>query len=247
MATREALHTAPRGLVVLPELFAWELPLPESAKLATQVADASRMLETAARERGDWIVAGLPGLGPQGITNRALLFGPSGLIGEYGQVHRDPALGFAPGGDEFPVFDLPFGRLGLLLGGDLFYPEAARVLGRKGVDLIACPATWRAEWQTRLMLVERSAENHVAIAAAARADSPLAAGSVIASTPNRYVFGDTGEVNIPEQWHADGPGAALSVEVDLRGNRDKRLMGATNVILDNRPELYGVLVGAAAR
>lgn len=244
-ATREALRTAPRGLVVLPELFAWNLPLPASARLATEVADATSMLEAAARERGDWIAAGLPGVGPRGVGNRALLFGPSGRVGEYGQVHVDPALGFAPGGDDFPVFDLPFGRVGLLLGGDLFHPEAARVLARTGVDLIACPSTWRAAWQTRLMLVERAAENHVAIAAAARADSPLAAGSIVASTPNRYVFGDTGEVNIPEQWHATGPGATLSVEVDLRGNRDKRLMGATNVILDNRPELYGVLAGAS--
>jgi predicted amidohydrolase len=38
------------------------------------------------------------------------------------------------------VFDLPIGRVGLLIGHDAMFPEAVRSLSLLGCDLVACPA-----------------------------------------------------------------------------------------------------------
>ena len=244
-AVQRAVATLPRGLVVLPECFAWNLPL-AGAGIEAEIRETTAALEGLARRHRTWIAAGIPVVTPQGLGNRAVLFGPDGVVGEYRQVHRDTALGTAPAGDDFPVFDLPFGRVGLLLGNDLSYPEAARILARRGVDLVACPATWREPWQSRLMLIERSAENRIAIAVAARADSPLADGCLVVSTAAGFPFATTGEVNIPERWAAASATAPLSIELDLATNRDKRLMFSTNVIMDTQPGLYGALVERTA-
>lgn len=240
-AVAQSIAALPRGLVVLPECFAWSLPLRTSG-LDTEILETSRALEVLARQHRTWIAAGIPVATAQGPGNRAVLFGPDGVVGEYRQVHRDAALGTAPAGDTFPVFDLPFGRVGLLLGGDLLYPEAARILARQGVDLVACPATWREPWQSRLMLTERSAENRMGIAVAARPDSPQADRCIVVSTAAGFPFPTTGEVNVPERWAATATEAPLTVELDLATNRDKRLMFSTDVIMDTQPRLYGALV-----
>jgi len=231
------------GLAVLPELFAWRPEdLPDRSTLQAQVDQCIRALSVAAAEAGTHVVAGIVEMAEEGLANRAVLIGPEGVIGTYRQVHRDPGLGWDRLGDDFTVFDLPFGRLAMLLGEDLMFPEAARVLARKGVDLIACPARWRTSWQAALMLRERSAENHITIAASARADSPVPQPSIIVTTPPEYRFPATLEVNNPDRFMASALGESLCVTVDLAPNRDKRLMGATDLIMDARPELYGVLV-----
>jgi predicted amidohydrolase len=242
---REQMRTLPAGLTVLPEYFAWSAEQLRAAggAPAGEIAAVTQALTDLARERSSFIVAGIPDAAAT-PANRAVLFGPDGVLGDYRQVHGDPLLGWRPQGREFPTFDLPFGRIGLLLGEDLFYPEAARVLARQGVDLIACPLSWRTEWQDRLMLTERSAENRIAIVAAARSNSAYAARSVIVSTPAEPPFARTGEVSFPDRWVAPSHTGVLTVTVDLNSNRDKRLMASTNVILDTQPRLYGALVAA---
>jgi hypothetical protein len=107
--------------------------------------------------------------------------------------------------------------------------------------LIACSATWRSAWQVELMLPERSAENHMTIAAAARVESPFVHPGMIVTTAPVYRFPETMEVNNPDRYHATGA-APLAVTIDLAPNRDKRLMGTTDLIMDTQPALYGRLV-----
>lgn len=235
------IETAPAGLCVLPETFAWQ------GEDDAGLADATAALATSAARAGTYVVAGLPGRVDGKPVNRAVLFGPDGVLGEYRAIHADPARPGYALGDDLPVFDLPFGRLGLLVAEDLLFPEAARVLARKGVDLIACPARWREGWHNELMLTERSAENHVTIAAAARADSPCPQPGTVCTTPPEYRFPQTKEVNRPDRHVAPAPTGAFTVCVDLAPNRDKRLMGATDLLRDTRPELYGAILGRRER
>lgn len=44
-------------------------------------------------------------------------------------------------GDEIPVFSTKFGRIGVMSSFDLEFPEVARILSRKGADLILIPST----------------------------------------------------------------------------------------------------------
>lgn len=241
------IDAAEPGLAVLPELFAWKPgTLQASDPLQGEIDLAIAQLMDVAARRGTYIVAGIPEIEGRRLINRAILIGPEGVIGSYRQVHADPALGWGTGGDSFPVFDLPFGRVAMLLGEDLFYPEAGRMVARQGVDLVACPATWRSNWQRELMLPERSAENHITIAAAGRADSPFPAPAIIVTTPPTYRFPETMEVNNPDAHRADQPAGSFTVEIDLAPNRDKRLMGSTDLIMDTQPALYGRLVASGA-
>ena len=94
------------------------------------------------------------------------------------------------------------------------------------------------------MLAERSAENHVTIAAAGRADSPTAAPGTIVTTPVVYRFPETLEVNNPDRFVAPEITGLFTARIDLAANRDKRLMASTDLILDSQPALYGRLVAA---
>lgn len=251
-ALREALERADAldaELLVLPELFAWDPAALRGAGAQADTEFASYVLDELvglANRKGSHIVAGVPGAGDDGaIRNRAVLVGPQGVVATYDQVHvHADDQGWATPGAGFVTADLPFGRVGLLVGNDLVFPESARVLALLGVDLIAAPTTWRREWESGLVAPERSAENRVALVAAARTDSPTGQASSIFAVPGEYRFPKTGEVNMPDRLDADGPGENVSDHIDLAPGRDKRLMKRTDLLGHRQPALYGVLTRA---
>jgi hypothetical protein len=76
------------------------------------------------------------------LFNSALLMGPDGLAGLYRKIHlagEDRAWA-TPGDRGLPTFDTPFGRVGILIGYDALFPEAARALAIDGADIVACPS-----------------------------------------------------------------------------------------------------------
>lgn len=96
------------------------------------------------------------------IYNTAVLLGPDGaLIGKYRKVSLPPgeaAKGIAPGKD-YPVFDTAFGKVGLMVCYDGFFPEVARELTKNGAEVIAWPV-----WGCNPLLAQaRACENHVFI------------------------------------------------------------------------------------
>jgi predicted amidohydrolase len=94
------------------------------------------------------------------VYNTAVLLAPDGkLIGKYRKVclpHGEVEKGVAPGND-YPVFDTRFGKVGLMVCYDGFFPEVARELTNRGAEVIAWPV-----WGCNLRLaIARAAENHV--------------------------------------------------------------------------------------
>lgn len=94
------------------------------------------------------------------IYNAAVLMGPDGrIIGKYRKVCLPPgeaAKGIAPGKD-YPVFDTAFGKVGMMVCYDGFFPEVARELTNRGAEVIAWPV-----WGCNPLLAEaRACENHV--------------------------------------------------------------------------------------
>lgn len=87
---------------------------------------------------------------PPRLHNSAAVVGPGGLLGTYRKVHLGdrPAttegLTYAPG-DALPVFDLPFGRVGVSICFDFWFnPEIPRIQALKGAELLVNPtATMR--------------------------------------------------------------------------------------------------------
>lgn len=94
------------------------------------------------------------------VFNTAVLIGPEGqLIGKYRKVclpHGEVERGIAPGND-YPVFDTRFGKVGLMVCYDGFFPEVARELSNRGAEVIAWPV-----WGCNPQLAKaRACENHV--------------------------------------------------------------------------------------
>ena len=76
------------------------------------------------------------------VFSAALLVGPDGVIAHYRKTHvvGEEAGWCSPGVQKPPVVDLPLGRVGLLIGTDLSFPEVSRSLAIEGCDLLVVPA-----------------------------------------------------------------------------------------------------------
>jgi len=94
------------------------------------------------------------------VYNSAVLLGPDGaVLGKYRKVclpHSEVEKGVAPG-SEYPVFDTAFGKVGLMVCYDGFFPEVARALVAKGAEVIAWPV-WGCD---PLLARARACENRV--------------------------------------------------------------------------------------
>jgi predicted amidohydrolase len=113
-----------------------------------------------ARKHNLYVVAGLVERDRHLIYNVAVLLGPDGkLTGKYRKVclpRSEIAGGIAPG-DEYPVFPTRFGKLGMMVCYDGFFPEVARQLSNRGAEVIAWPV-----WGCNPNLASaRACENHV--------------------------------------------------------------------------------------
>ncbi len=104
---------------------------------------------------GVWLVPGstvVPGPDGESLVAQAHLFAPDGSVaGRQTQTHlgaREKAWGLARG-DSLDVFETPLGRVGLIVGEDVRYPEVARILTLQGANLLihvtALPAPFDEE------------------------------------------------------------------------------------------------------
>lgn len=113
-----------------------------------------------AKQHGLHLVAGLVERDGKTIYNTAALLGPDGsLIGKYRKVtlpRGEIEAGITPG-REYPVFETRFGKVGMMICYDGFFPEVARALTIRGAEVIAWPV-----WGCNPMLARaRACENHV--------------------------------------------------------------------------------------
>ncbi len=94
------------------------------------------------------------------VYNVCVLIGPGGeVVGRYRKVclpRGEVEAGIAPGRD-YPVFDTRFGKVGLMVCYDGFFPEVARELANRGAEVIAWPV-WGCNPD---LAAARACENHV--------------------------------------------------------------------------------------
>lgn len=106
------------------------------------------------------------------IYNAAVLIAPDGeVMDKYHKIHLrgEERLAFRPG-YRYPVIDTEFGKLGMLLGWDLTFPEVARSYALAGAELLCVLADWEQdhmlEWNAYLSA--RALENGIYVAAVNR-------------------------------------------------------------------------------
>ncbi|NLS95958.1 MAG: carbon-nitrogen hydrolase family protein [Planctomycetaceae bacterium] len=113
-----------------------------------------------AKKHNLYIVAGLLEREGHLVYNVAVLLGPDGhIVGKYHKVTlpRGEIEGGIMPGAECPVFDTRFGKVGMMICYDGFFPEVARELSNRGAEVIAWPV-WGCN---PLLAAARACENHV--------------------------------------------------------------------------------------
>ncbi len=115
-----------------------------------------------ARKYNLYIVAGLIERQGHLVYNTAALIGPDGRVqGKYHKVclpRNEIAAGIQPG-RHYPVFSTRFGKVGMMVCYDGFFPEVARRLAENGAEVIAWPV-WGCN---PLLAAARACENQVYI------------------------------------------------------------------------------------
>lgn len=103
------------------------------------------------------------------LFNSAILIDNDGdIIGKYSKTHFFQGYEINPdfynAGDEYPVFDTPFGKVGIIICYDRQLPEPARILSVKGAQVLFAPSygsyTDVNGWNT-VLLRTRAYENSV--------------------------------------------------------------------------------------
>lgn len=113
-----------------------------------------------AKKHNLYLVPGLLERDGNLVYNVAVLIGPDGqVIGKYRKVclPRGEIEGGVAPGSEYPVFSTRFGKVGLMVCYDGFFPEVARHLTMNGAEVIAWPV-WGCNPQ---LASARACENHV--------------------------------------------------------------------------------------
>jgi N-carbamoylputrescine amidase len=170
-----AIHRAARNgaqVVCLQELFRspyfCQRQDPALFDLAEPIpGPTTERLATTARETGTVVVASLFEKRSPGIYhNTAAVFDTDGsLCGLYRKMHipDDPLYFekyyFTPGDLGFRVFDTRFGRLGVLVCWDQWFPEAARLTAIQGAEVLIYPTAigWHPKEKAEFGVAQREA------------------------------------------------------------------------------------------
>ncbi len=149
-AQAEAKYPGHRlDLVVLVEWF-MSHPGDTLARQAVRLDEVSGRAGACAKKHGCYLVVPVV-LREAGATslysNVSVLFDRSGrVVGLYRKVHPTSNLkyadlegGITPGRD-FPVFDCDFGRIGIQICNDVFYPDGWQALAEEGAEIVAFPS-----------------------------------------------------------------------------------------------------------
>jgi 5-aminopentanamidase len=142
---------------------------------AISISYDRRMLDPIQKtcsDRGIAAVVGYAWNNGMDVVNMATLFRADEGPEHYAKTHI-PYMGidrFVMSGDDLPVFDTEWGKIGILICFDLRFPEAARTLALKGAELIVLITNWPvgAEVSADHIAIARAAENRVFLAACNR-------------------------------------------------------------------------------
>ena len=225
-------------LYVLPELFASGYNFMDRSELDQYAEPATgptfELIARFAAAYSCYVVYGFPERADR-IYNSSALVGPSGLVGTYRKVHlfyRETTM-FAPGDLGFPVFDLPFGRVGMMICFDWIYPEAARSLTLRGARLILHPSNLVLPHCPDAM-VTRCLENRIFTATANRIGREDRGGTDLSFIGRSEIVSPRGEIMTRLGETSAGAGVA---KVDL-SLADDSLNRYNRLLADRRPEHY---------
>ena len=239
-------HTAKLGVKVLalPEYAFCPSAIPNAAEahsLADQTAALlAKVCGIAAKYQ---CLIAVPGVerAAEGLYVTTFLIGPDGKgAGKYRKTHLTAEeRSWAKAGDDYPVFETPFGRIGVMSGYDAVFPETSRCLAIAGADIILWPASLREPFERELLAVPRAEDNRVAVVLANRVDSPYPGGSVVIP-PNGFPLW---EINVVAP-RVVKLGAVMPKHIDLALCRQKLMIPKVDMFANRLVETYAPIIAA---
>jgi predicted amidohydrolase len=139
---------------------AYDLAVKENRYISEDDPDVTRIRE-AAKRAGVYVLFPFHEIDTYRY-NTAILIDPEGdTVAKYRKVQPtlgELRLGIVPG-EELPVFDLPFARVGILICWDQYFQETARTLADKGAEVIL----WASRGYHEERMLTRARDNGVYI------------------------------------------------------------------------------------
>lgn len=129
-------------LVCLPEAFSTSIDLRGIEQISEEIpGKTSQILCRKAEERKIYIIAGIIEK-EENIYSSSLLINSKGeIVDVYRRVHiYQLERRFLSPGNFLKVNETPIGRIGMIIGYDINFPESCRYLFRKRAEIIVCPA-----------------------------------------------------------------------------------------------------------
>lgn len=153
-------------LLVLPELFCFKNPrILDTLKAIEQSKIALETIQKACVNSSLRVCTSLIEIGN---FHSGLLISAEGVVFRQHQLHHAVGYEWITLGESIETIDMPWGRFAILVGHDSTYPELAKVLAIRDVDVIAIPFDLKEKSEITHGIVDRSAENRVCIVAATR-------------------------------------------------------------------------------
>ncbi len=221
----------------------------ESFELAEEVPGGPTIDQwgKAAKEFDAYICAGITERDGNRLYNSAALVGPQGHIGTYRKTHlwNEEKLWFEPGDLGFPVFDMPFGRIGIRICYDVWFPEVSRILAAQGADIICDPTNWvnlpplqtkekpTAAYSAQQMCLMNSVFSICADRVGDERGCTFIGGSCVIDPTGAFVAGPVS---------SEAPEAAIA-EINVLQARYRHWSEFNNPLTDRRSDLYDTFLG----
>jgi len=241
----ELILKSEADVLVLPECFNTGylfLSKEEVRDLSENIPEGktSKLLIDLAGRKGQYIVAGMVERSGDRVFNSAVVVSPRGHLGTYRKIHlfSEEKLWFTPGDLPFPVYDTGFGKIGVMICFDWFFPESARILALKGADVICHCANLVLPYCQDGMIT-RCLENRVFAVTANRTGDERRGDKILSYTGRSQITGPQG--NLLYRASVDGDEIG-TVDIDIKLARNKRLNVYNHLLNNRRPEMYGDLI-----
>lgn len=151
-------------IAVLPEDYFYMAKVNEAVELPCDIIDRAGAI---ARKFGMYVIFPVIEQRAGKRYNTSLIIDRKGaVVGRYDKAHLTPGekdnCGLTPG-DDLPVFDLDFGKIGIVTCYEIYFQEMARILALKGAEIIFFPhqiaEPGEVFWET--LVKARAADNCV--------------------------------------------------------------------------------------
>ena len=190
--------------------------------------------------------------GPAHFNSVVIVDADGSIVGHYRKSHipdcplYEEKYYFSPGDTGFRTFATRFGRIGVAICWDQWFPEAARAMALQGAEILLYPTAIgseqerpgfdsQAHWQ--MVMRGHAAANILPVVASNRIGEETSGERHMEFYGSSFIAGHTGELLCAADRHTE---CVLTQTVDLAAIAGYRR--EWGVYRDRRPDLYGPLL-----